>query len=163
MMKWPLDFFSRKEFVYEKLRPADSEAIATLHTQGFHRPWNDGEFRSFLNQPNVFGFIARPVGKSKKPAGFVLVRFAAGEAEILTIAVDKSQRRYGVGTSLVETVLRSLHQLRAQCLFLEVDEQNNAAVNLYKRLGFKLVARRPAYYDTPDGKSTALVMRLDLT
>jgi [ribosomal protein S18]-alanine N-acetyltransferase len=161
-MKWPMDFFRRKEFVYDKLKPTDSESMARLHTQGFHRPWNDGEFRSFLGQPNIYGFIARPVGRALKPVGFVLVRVAADEAEILTIAVDKSERRHGVGTALIETVLRSLHQLRAKSLFLEVDEQNNAAVNLYKQLGFRLVAKRPSYYDTPSGKSSALVMRLDL-
>ena len=161
-MKWPLDLFRRKEFVYDRLRPADSQAIARLHTHGFHHPWNDGEFRSLLNEPAIFGFIARPVGRAKTPGGFVLARLAAGEAEILTIAVEKSDRRNGVGTSLMETVLRSLHQLRAQSLFLEVDEQNSAAVNLYKQLGFTQVARRPSYYDTPAGKSSALVMRLDL-
>ncbi len=161
-MRWPLDYLRRKEFVYEKLRPTDSVAMAQLHMQGFHRPWNDGDFRSFLNQSTIFGYIARPVGRGKKSAGFVLVRLAAGEAEILTIAVDKGERRNGVGTALIETVLRTLHQLRAQCLFLEVDEKNNGAINLYKRLGFSLIARRPSYYDTEAGKSSALVMRLDL-
>jgi [ribosomal protein S18]-alanine N-acetyltransferase len=161
-MKWPLDFFRRKEYVYEKLRTTDSVDIARLHTQGFHRAWNDGEFRSFLNEPTIFGFIARPLGRAKKPVGFALVRFAADEAEILTIVVDKAQRRNGIGMSLMETVLRSLHKLRAKTLFLEVDEQNSGAVNLYKNLGFVQVARRPSYYDTPNGKSSALVMRLDL-
>jgi [ribosomal protein S18]-alanine N-acetyltransferase len=161
-MKWPLDYFRKKEFAYQRLRANDCEAMAQLHTQSFHRPWNDGEFRSFLNEPTVFGFIARPVGRAEKPAGFVLVRVAADEAEILTLAVDKSQRRNGIGMALVETVLRYLHQLRASHLFLEVDEQNCAAVGLYKRLGFVQLARRPSYYDTPTGKSSALVMRLDL-
>jgi [ribosomal protein S18]-alanine N-acetyltransferase len=161
-MKWPLDYFRKKEFAYERLRSNDCEAMARLHTMSFHKSWNDGEFRSFLNEPTVFGFIARPVGRAAKPVGFVLVRIAAGEAEILTLAVDKSERRNGIGMSLVETVLRNLHQMRATNLFLEVDEQNNAAVGLYKRLGFIQVARRPSYYDTPTGKSSALVMRLDL-
>ncbi len=161
-MKWPLGYFRTKEFAYERLRTSDCEAMARLHTMSFHRPWNDGEFRSLLNETTIFGFIARPVGNAGKAVGFVLVRLAAGEAEILTLAVDKAERRNGIGISLVETVLRDLHQLRATTLFLEVDEQNSAAVGLYKRLGFIQVARRPSYYDTPSGKSSALVMRLDL-
>jgi [ribosomal protein S18]-alanine N-acetyltransferase len=161
-MKWPLGFFRRKEFVFDQLRGADCEAMAQLHSQGFQRSWNDGEFRAFLNEPPVFGFIARPVGRAKKPAGFVLARLVAGEAEILTITVDKAARRNGIGMSLMETVLRHLYQLRAQSLFLEVDEQNSAAAGLYARIGFVEVARRPSYYDTPSGKSCALVMRLDL-
>jgi [ribosomal protein S18]-alanine N-acetyltransferase len=161
-MKSPLDYFRKREFAFERLKSADCDAMAHLHGQGFHRPWNDGEFRALLVQSPVFGFIARPVGNSAKPAGFVLLRIVAGEAEILTITVAKSERRGGIGRALMDAALRHLHQQRAQTLFLEVDEQNVAAVGLYKKLGFTEVARRPSYYDTPTGKSAALVMRLDL-
>lgn len=161
-MKWLFGLFGRREFVYDRLRASDAQVMARLHEQGFDRPWSDGSFRTLVNEPSSIGFIARAVGQSSKSAGFVLARLAAGEAEILTIAVDKSQRRNGVGRALMETVLRQLHQLRAESLFLEVDEHNIAAIALYKRLGFKEVAKRTAYYDTPSGKSSALVMRLDL-
>jgi [ribosomal protein S18]-alanine N-acetyltransferase len=43
-----------------------------------------------------------------------------------------------------------------------VDAANVAAVKLYKRVGFKKVGERPAYYEGPEGKTAALVMRLDL-
>src|SRR5690606_10955011 len=112
----------------------------------------------------VFGFAAWRVGQRPAgPAGFVLARLAAGEAEILTIAVSRTMRRHGVGRDLMEAVLRELHAQRAEALFLEVDEINEAAIALYRRLGFREVARRPAYYDQPDApKTAALVMRRDL-
>ena len=51
----------------------------------------------------------------------------------------------------------------AETMFLEVDEGNNAALGLYRKLGFRKVAERKGYYAAGDGqKSTALVMRLDL-
>ena len=161
-MRSPLDFFRKPELVIEPLKVQDCDAMARLHDESFSRPWNDGEFRSLLSQPPVFGFIARPQGMSDRPAGFILSRLAAGEAEILTVAVARSARRAGIGHRLVSAVLRKLHQVRAETIFLEVDESNSPAIGLYKGFGFAEVARRPSYYDTPSGKSAALVMRLDL-
>jgi len=93
----------------------------------------------------------------------VLARLAAGEAEILTIAVRHASRRLGLGRMLMEAVLRHLHAERAETLFLEVDETNIPALALYRRLGFREVGRRDAYYADREGrKSSALVMRRDL-
>lgn len=161
-MRSPLDFFRKTEHMVEPLKAQDCEVMARLHGEGFSRPWNDGEFRSLLSQPPVFGFIARPQGMSDRPAGFILSRLAAGEAEILTVAVAKGARRSGIGHRLVSAVLQRLHHVRAESIFLEVDESNGPAIGLYRRFGFVEVARRPSYYDTPTGKSAALVMRLDL-
>ena len=161
-MRSPFDLFRKSEPVIEPLKAHDCEVMARLHGEGFSRPWTDGEFRSLLAQGPVFGFIARPQGSGAKPAGFILSRLVAGEAEILTVVVSRSARRAGVGHRLVSAVLQRLHHVRAESIFLEVDESNAAAIGLYKRFGFAEVARRPSYYDTPTGKSAALVMRLDL-
>lgn len=161
-MKSPLDYFRKKDVVLDRLKPADAPLIARLHSEGFHHPWSDGEFRSLLGQGPVFGFIARPVGEVHNPVGFVLARLVAGEAEILTIAVARSERRAGLARKLMTEVLRLLHQQRAESLFLEVDEANAAAVALYRKLGFHEVAKRPSYYQGPNGRTNALVMRLDM-
>jgi [ribosomal protein S18]-alanine N-acetyltransferase len=162
-MRLPFEHFWQKHHVIVTLKPAHSAAAAALHMEGFHRPWSDGEFRALLAQENVFGFAALVEGRPKAPpAGFVLARLAAGEAEILTIAVAKSVRRHGIGARLMDETLRRLHSERAQSLFLEVDSANQSAIKLYKRFGFKKVGERPAYYEGPEGKTAALVMRLDL-
>ena len=89
------------------------------------RPWTDGEFEQLLSQDTVFGFAGLETGKgSAGPVGFVLVRLAAGEAEILTLAVARSHRREGLGWQLMDAALRELHAQRADKLFLEVDETN---------------------------------------
>jgi [ribosomal protein S18]-alanine N-acetyltransferase len=162
-MRLPFESLWQKHHVLVPLMQVHSAAAAALHVEGFHRPWSDGEFRSLLSQENVFGFVALVEGRPKAPpAGFILARLAAGEAEILTVAVAKSFRRHGIGQRLVDETLRRLHAERAYSLFLEVDGSNIAAVRLYKRCGFKKVGERPAYYEGPEGKSAALVMRLDL-
>ena len=93
----------------------------------------------------------------------MLVRVAADEAEILTIAVATSHRRRGVGRALIEEAMRRLYRDRVACLFLEVDAGNAAALALYHRLRFEKVGERKGYYahGTVPG-ATALVMRADL-
>ena len=157
--------FSRaRDFTIVRLTPRDAGALERLHRDDFSRPWSAAEFEALLLQPPVFGFAAVETGKPRNTAvGFVLARLAAGEAEILTIAVARACRRLGLGRRLMDAVLRELHSQRAEALFLEVDETNMPAIALYRRLGFDQVGRRDGYYSTPGGASTgALVMRRDL-
>ena len=153
--------------------PADAAALSRLHALAFDAPdggWGAGEFASLLGKPSTFGHRAvRPVLASRpgplavfqaaaEMRGFVLVREAAGEAEILTIAVHPAWQGRGLGRLLMEAALRELYARRASELFLEVNEGNGAALALYRRLGFAQVGRREGYY----GGAAALTMRLDL-
>ena len=140
----------------------DAAALARLHAEDFSRPWSAQEFETLLSEPVNFGFKAQAPG-NRGPDGFVLARLAAGEAEILTVAVARTARRRGLGRALMDAVLRTLHAQRAEALFLEVDETNAPALALYRRLGFREVGRREGYYRGRGGAKTgALVMRRDL-
>lgn len=156
---WPL----RRDYALQPLSRDDSPALAPLHREDFVRPWSGDEFSSLLEQDTVFGFAVRETGHGNEaPIAFVLARLAAGEAEILTIAVSRSHRRHGLGWRLMDAVLRELHAQRAEALFLEVDETNAPAIGLYRRFGFHEVGKRPNYYQSAQGATGALVMRLDL-
>lgn len=160
-MKLP---FTRRqgEHAMVPLSPRDAAALAGLHAEDFSRPWSVLEFETLIAQPVNFGFKALAAG-APAPDGFVLARLAAGEAEILTVAVARAARRHGLGRGLMEAVLRTLHAQRAEALFLEVDETNAPALALYRRLGFREVGRREGYYQGRSGARTgALVMRRDL-
>ncbi len=152
-----------RDYALQPLTVADSQAISAIHQEDFVRPWTDGEFASLLAQDTVFGYAARETGRGADgPVGFILARLAAGEGEILTVAVARAHRRQGLGWRLMDAVLRELHAERAEALFLEVDETNAAAIALYRRLGFSEVGKRPSYYQSATGSSGALVMRRDL-
>lgn len=165
MMSFSLSGLRRRDYALEDLDLHHSVDLPALHSEDFVRPWSQDEFASLLGEKTVFGFAVREVGRPHAPPiGFVLARLAAGEAEILTVAVGRSHRRHGLGWKLMDAVLRRLHAERAEALFLEVDENNVAALALYRRLGFHQVGRRPNYYEGSGslGRSNALVMRRDL-
>ncbi|MGE0503733.1 MAG: ribosomal protein S18-alanine N-acetyltransferase [Rhizobiaceae bacterium] len=156
--------FAAQDHAIVILGERDAAAMARIHAEDFGRPWTADEFADLLKQNTVFGFAAYETGRMKAgPVGFVLARYAAGEGEILTVAVGKQHRRRGLGWKLMDAVLRELHRRRAEALFLEVDETNAPALGLYRRLGFDRVGLRPRYYEHADKPRTgALVMRRDL-
>ncbi|MEW7007203.1 MULTISPECIES: GNAT family N-acetyltransferase [unclassified Lentilitoribacter] len=155
--------FSNKPDV--ELQPAVSDQsplIADLHTKLFRRGWSADECASLISQNTVFGFVARPINQSK-PLGFVLSRVIADEAEILSIGTDQRAQNQGLGWRMMQAVIGEASKRGAKKLFLEVDENNEPAVILYKKIGFKTVGKRQAYYDNgEDAKSNALVLEFKL-
>ncbi len=81
--------------------------------------------------------------------GFVASRCAAGELEILNIAVAAARRRKGIGAALLDEVLRCAKAESAAAVFLEVRASNFAAAEFYARHGFQITGRRRNYYQSP--------------
>ena len=136
--------------------PSHAQVIATLHRAAMpENAWSEDAWRSLLAAP---GARARIAMDGAAPVGFLHLRRAGDEAEVVMIATHPSARRRGVATALLEDALSALV---GTTLFLEVAESNCAARLLYDRLGFAQVGRRPGYYRrAPSGREDALVLRL---
>jgi len=83
---------------------------------------------------------------------------AAGEAELLRIAVDPAHRGEGLGRRLLEACQQDLATEGVERLFLEVRVSNHGAIQLYRTCGWKPCGQRPGYY--PDGEDAGLFQRL---
>lgn len=116
----------------------DAARLAALHAAAFDRPWSAGEIAALMATPGVFALTI-------DLQGFILCRSIAGEAEILTVAVDPAARRGGVGRALVEAAAGLAAQDGAESLFLEVAHDNTAALALYASAGFERVGLRRGY------------------
>lgn len=130
------------------------EAMAALHARCFTTPppWSARAFAAALTAPGALLLTA--------PDAFLVGRAAAGEAELLTLAVAPEARRRGAGRSLCARFAAAAQAAGADTAFLEVAADNTAARALYAAAGWAEVGRRPRYYGpTLD----AIVMRLDLT
>ena len=142
-------------------RTEDAGELARIHAKGFYRGWPTAEFMSFLSEPGTPVYVA--CDARRRIAGFALIRLAADESELLTIAVDPKWRGKRVGEALLRAVFDDLLMSPARRMFLEVSEENQAAIKLYARQGFATIAKRQGYYPKPDGTAaTALVMARDL-
>lgn len=147
---------SRSKPSFSEASPRDAAAIAVLHGLSFQRGWDENEVRQLLVDSNVVGHRAT-LGRSL--IGFALSRLAAGEAEILSIAIAPARRGRGLAWPLLDLHLRRLAGLGARAVFLEVGETNDAGRALYRRAGFYQVGQRQGYYA---GGTSALVLRRDL-
>ncbi len=130
--------------------------MAHIHAAAFTmpRPWGEAEMALRLAEP--LSIILT------ESTGFVIGRVVAGEAEILTLAVDPAARRRGTGKALVLAFLHDAGRKGAQTVFLEVAETNAAAQALYDICGFKVRGSRKDYYRDAAGRGVAaLVMVLD--
>lgn len=135
---------------------AHAALLATLHDGAILPAWDTAAFATLLARPGVAGWVAR---LDKEPAGLLLARSVAGEAEILTLAVRPSARRRGVARALLATMFQALAAQRIGRVVLEVAEANEAARALYLAYGFAPVGRRAAYYGGAAGSDALLLAR----
>ena len=153
--------WGRPETAIRRAAVADCDLLSEIHAATFRRGWSGAEFEALLLQPGVHALIAnfRKAFGSTAPAGFILYRIAADEAEILSVAVVDECRRRGIARQLLEEALRHLYREGARSIHLEVEDSNLAAVRLYRAMEFRESGKRPGYYAqrraTPGG---ALVM-----
>lgn len=127
--------------------------MAALHRVCFvtPRPWSEAEFGTLLAEPSVFC-----IDRAK---GFILGRVVLDEAEVLTLAVAPFMRRRGIGAALLAGYHDAARARGAERSFLEVAEDNAAALALYERAGYARSGRRKGYYRTPGERAVdALIL-----
>lgn len=79
--------------------------------------------------------------------GYIYYSKIYDRLEINNILVAESRRREGIASKLFDYLLEKENLP----ITLEVDETNNKAINLYKKIGFKEVSIRKNYYGNHDG------------
>lgn len=81
--------------------------------------------------------------------GWASCRVIRSEAELLKIAVEKLNRRRGIGHLLVKYLFCEMRKRKAVSLFLEVRSDNRIALNFYEKHGFLHIGSRLKYYQDP--------------
>jgi ribosomal-protein-alanine N-acetyltransferase len=94
--------------------------------------------------------------------GYGIMSVAAGEAHILNICVHPDLQRRGYGGRMLAALLMKAEQAEAAKVFLEVRPSNEAALRLYRGVGFDQIGIRPAYYQSVVGREDAVVLALTL-
>ena len=136
------------------MNAGDIDAIHEIEVQSFPIPWS----RAALLREATENLCARYVVllEDDVPVAYAGTWLVLDEAHITNIAVRPDRRGRGYG----EAVTRALLQLAADSgmryLTLEVRKSNEAAQNLYRKLGFVDVGFRKRYY--ADTGEDALVM-----
>jgi ribosomal-protein-alanine N-acetyltransferase len=141
---------------------AHGQVLAALHGACFEKAWSEADFIQFLQPPVGRGFILTDDRAGEDPIGFIVLRIVADEAEILTLGVCPDYRGQGYGVRLMTGAIDCCRSIGAGILFLDVAEDNKAALNLYRKCGFNCIDRRSKYFETRLGPIDALILRRNI-
>jgi ribosomal-protein-alanine N-acetyltransferase len=134
----------------------DVALVSDIERRSYEFPWSHGVFRDCL----LAGYYCTVLERAQHVVGYAILSVAAGEAHILNLCVDSSYRKLGYGDRLLREVLSYAREAEVKEVFLEVRPSNVAALALYRKRGFRQIARRPSYYQAMGGREDAAVLSL---
>ena len=139
---------------YLKMDESHVGAIAVLEKMCFHDPWSINSISSELNNPLSTWLVAVEDGVV---CGYVGSQSVLDGADMMNIAVHPDYRKQGIAYNLVDKLIGLLKAKNVISLSLEVRVSNDNAINLYHKMGFEVIGRRPGYYRNP--REDAYIMR----
>jgi len=140
------------------MTPGDLPAVAAVERASYQFPWSEGIFRDCLR----VGYLCRVAELDGEIIAYGVVAMGAGEAHILNLCVRRELRGRSIGRQMLMLLLERARQAGMEAVFLEVRPSNPHAIALYQSVGFVQVGLRKGYYQAPDGREDALVLRLGL-
>ena len=145
------------DVVVTELRSEHCAQVAAIEKATFSLPWSEEAFRECVDKPDRYYLCAVCKGEILGYCGYWKI---LDEAEVYNVAVKEEARGRGIGELLLNELIRYGKYDERKKFLLEVRCSNEAAIKLYKKLGFKEDGIRPGFYDAP--KEDALLMSLEI-
>jgi ribosomal-protein-alanine N-acetyltransferase len=137
-------------FTIREYRPADFDRLWQMDQLCFPPgiAYTQMELSGFITRRNAITLVGEFQSAVDDPiAGFVIthpVRRKYGR--ILTLDILPEARRFGLATQLMNAAEDRLRALGCSDVFLETAVDNEAALRLYRKLGYEVLRTLPEYY-----------------
>jgi ribosomal-protein-alanine N-acetyltransferase len=142
------------------MQRTDLDAVMAIEQRAFPQPWSRSFFEKELAAPQASCIVAvRGDDGRAELVGYTVYWRVLDELHLLNVAVHADHRGGAIGRRLVEHVLASGRATGGRVVYLEVRAGNVSARRLYRRLGFRDLGVRRAYYGPGQD---AIVMELRL-
>lgn len=135
-----------------RLTANDAPDMAALHLRAISPSWPLSDMQDHAARDIC-------IGNDQPITGFIILRPASDQGEILTIVTDPAHRQIGIARALLQAGENAARSIDVEILFLEVAEDNEAAIRLYRSSGYAPLGRRPGYYRRENGRVAALTFR----
>ncbi len=145
-----------EEIVITRMTEEDLDTVMRIERENFKFPWNRELFLSDLNKRFAHCLTAKKKGEV---LGYIIIFQTLDEFHLANIAVDQRHQRKGIGTKLMQEMLKIAQEKKIKNIFLEVRRSNLPAQKFYERFGFFHSYTRRGYYE--DGED-ALVYEKSL-
>lgn len=133
----------------------DSTYIAKLEAEYIECPWSEAVVRDTIADELSTIYL---LTEGDNILGYGGLKMALDTAEVYNIVVDERFRRRGYGSVILCKLIEHAVEHGANEMFLELNEHNEAALNLYSLHGFKISYMRKNYYRS----GNALIMKKEL-
>jgi ribosomal-protein-alanine N-acetyltransferase len=144
--------------ILRKMTLDDLEQVVAIDQVSFSLPWPASSFHFELtDNPASRCWVAELDGRV---AAMLVAWLIVDEIHIATIATHPDFRKQGIGEKLLLFTLQAAKDEGAVSSFLEVRENNAAAIMMYRKFGYVESGRREGYYK--DNGEDAILMTLDL-
>lgn len=125
----------------------DLENIKDCLLTDFDNFWSYNILKQELENGKSKYFVAK---QENEIIGFAGILLIIDQVNIMNIVVKKDKRNFGIGSLLLEEIIRYSKIHNATSITLEVNEKNIPAIKLYEKYGFKQVGLRKKYYNNED-------------
>jgi ribosomal-protein-alanine N-acetyltransferase len=139
----------------------DVPSLLALERQSFTHPWSEVNFREVVADASPARVVVLREREGSAAGGSALVAYCIAqnvvdEVHILDLVVAEARRRQGLGRWLLAFVLERAARRGAERAFLEVRRSNEAAIALYRSVGFAVRGERRGYYREPEEDALVL-------
>ena len=118
--------------------------MAQIEQEAFDQPWRERMFIPEVEDENAYYLVGVRGDEVICYGGFHKV---LDEAHITNIAVRADSRGRGIGTLLMSELISRARMLGVKYMTLEVRDNNENAIKLYKSFGFTVEGIRKKYYN----------------
>ena len=129
---------------FEPLRYEHLRQMAQIEQEAFDQPWSERMFIPEVEDENAYYLVGVRGDEVICYGGFHKV---LDEAHITSIAVRADSRGRGIGTLLMSELISRARMLGVKYMTLEVRDNNENAIKLYKSFGFTVEGIRKRYYN----------------
>lgn len=144
------------DFVLRKANIKDLDHVVEIENLSFADPYSRMLLKGLILYAPVF-IVAEC---NKRIIGYVCATVEKDGVlygHIVSIAVHPNYRRRGIGSALLLRAIEDLRKMGVKIVYLECRVSNEAAINFYKKHGFRIIKRIPSYYR--DGEDAYVMVK----
>lgn len=145
----------RAGFAIRDYRPEDFELLWRIDQRCFPAgiSYSQSDLDSFIADRDAVTLVAEfsdtDSASGDRIAGFVVAHATGpGYGRVLTLDVVPEARRFGLGSRLMNACEERLRALECKEVYLETAVNNEAALRLYRKLGYEVLRVLPQYYSS---------------
>ncbi len=135
-------------FVIREMCSDDLDAVLEIEQMVYPFPWS----RQIFTDSMEAGTLLVVMERNRQIVGYGVLSSAAGESQLLNIAVSPDLQGEGMGEILLRWLIEEARKRESEMIFLEVRLSNSVAQSLYQKLGFNEIGMRRDYYRVPGGR-----------